>query len=166
MNWCVIFRSQESWLMRGQKATQTAAILTSTLLKHHVAPKLETILDRETKITHEMLSATIEARMGSGEGENAKGPDMKVWKNSKELNDVRFSPFYRNSITHGASRSIGESLSFHILPLSSPVLRRKATTSDTQQSPRMITFRIRECYLLHSECVTRPTARIWPGRSS
>ncbi|PFH49104.1 hypothetical protein AMATHDRAFT_195429 [Amanita thiersii Skay4041] len=70
------------------KAAQTAAALTTTLLKHHVAPKLESILDREAKITHEMLSAQVEARLGSGEGNSAKGPDMKVWSKGKGLQDV------------------------------------------------------------------------------
>ncbi|RDB21018.1 FACT complex subunit SPT16 [Hypsizygus marmoreus] len=70
------------------KITQTAANLTSTLLKHHVALKLESILDKEAKITHEMLAAQIEARLGSGEGSTAKGPDMKVWNKGKGLNDV------------------------------------------------------------------------------
>ncbi|KNZ75316.1 FACT complex subunit SPT16 [Termitomyces sp. J132] len=50
------------------KNVQVAAALTSTLLKHHVAPKLEAILDKESKITHDMLAAQIEARLGSGEG--------------------------------------------------------------------------------------------------
>ncbi|KAF8906014.1 FACT complex subunit-domain-containing protein [Gymnopilus junonius] len=67
------------------KYTQTAAVLTSTLLKHHVAPKLESILDKETKITHDMLAAQIETRLGSGEGSTAKGPDMKVWSKGKGL---------------------------------------------------------------------------------
>jgi nucleosome binding factor SPN SPT16 subunit len=71
-----------------QKATRTAANLTVTLLTHYVAVKLETILDRETKISHEQFSAQIEARLGSGEGENAKGPDMKVWGKGRGINDV------------------------------------------------------------------------------
>ncbi|TFK42772.1 FACT complex subunit SPT16 [Crucibulum laeve] len=70
------------------KTIQTAASLTSTLLKHHVAPKLESILDRETKVTHDMLSAQIEARLGSGEGSSSKGPDMKVWSKGKDLGSV------------------------------------------------------------------------------
>ncbi|KAF8078147.1 FACT complex subunit SPT16 [Lyophyllum atratum] len=70
------------------KSTQTAAALTSTLLKHHVAPKLESILDKESKVTHDMLAAQIEARLGSGEGSTAKGPDMKVWSKGKGLNDI------------------------------------------------------------------------------
>ncbi|KAK0483168.1 FACT complex subunit SPT16 [Armillaria novae-zelandiae] len=65
------------------KATKVAAGLTSTLLKQYVAPRLETILDRETKISHDQFAAQIEARLGSGEGEKAKGPDMNVWGHYK-----------------------------------------------------------------------------------
>ncbi|KAF9484717.1 FACT complex subunit SPT16 [Pholiota conissans] len=67
------------------KWTETAANLTSTLLKYLVAPKLESILDKESKITHDMLAAQIESRLGSGEGSTAKGPDMKVWSKGKGL---------------------------------------------------------------------------------
>jgi nucleosome binding factor SPN SPT16 subunit len=67
---------------------QTAARLTSTLLKYHVAPKLESILDKEAKISHDTFAAQIEARLGSGEGSLAKGPDMKVWNRGKGLDDV------------------------------------------------------------------------------
>ncbi|KAG6897840.1 hypothetical protein C0992_010328 [Termitomyces sp. T32_za158] len=71
-----------------KKNVQAAAALTSTLLKHHVAPRLEAILDKESKITHDMLSAQIEARLGSGEGSTAKGPDMKVWSKGKGSNEI------------------------------------------------------------------------------
>ena len=67
---------------------RTAANLTSTLLAHHVAVKLETILDREAKISHEAFASQIEGRLGYGEGDNAKGPDMRVWQRGKGLNDV------------------------------------------------------------------------------
>ncbi|THV07844.1 FACT complex subunit SPT16 [Dendrothele bispora CBS 962.96] len=70
------------------KTIQGASNLTSTLLKHHVIPRLETILDKESKISHDMLAAQIEARLGSGDGDNAKGPDMKVWSKGKNLTDV------------------------------------------------------------------------------
>ncbi|KAF8350878.1 FACT complex subunit SPT16 [Amanita rubescens] len=70
------------------KAAQIAANLTSTLLKYHVSPKLESILDREAKVTHDAFSAQIEARLGSGEGTSARGPDMKVWDKGKGLQDV------------------------------------------------------------------------------
>lgn len=73
-----------------------AASLTSTLLKYHVSPKLESILDKESKITHEMLSAQIETRLGSGEGKDSKGPDMKVWSKGKGLENVsHVSSVYR-----------------------------------------------------------------------
>jgi hypothetical protein len=57
---------------------------------HHIAPKLETILDREAKITHEVFAAQIESRLGSGE-ENGKPPDMKVWSKGRDLKDVGIS---------------------------------------------------------------------------
>ncbi len=59
-----------------------------TLLTHYVALKLETILDRETKISHDQFATQIEARLGSGEGESTKGPDMKVWGKGRGINDV------------------------------------------------------------------------------
>jgi hypothetical protein len=71
-----------------QRSIRTAANLTSTLLAHYIAVKLETILDKEGKITHEQFAGQIEARLGSGEGEDAKGPDMKVWSKGRGLNDV------------------------------------------------------------------------------
>ncbi|KAG1859511.1 FACT complex subunit-domain-containing protein [Suillus tomentosus] len=60
------------------KCIRTAANLTSTLLVHHIVLKLEMMLDKEAKITHEQFATQIEARLGLGEGEVAKGPDMKV----------------------------------------------------------------------------------------
>lgn len=77
-----------------QKIVRTAANLTSTLLANYIATKLETILDKEAKISHEDFSAQIEARLGSGEGDDAKGPDMKVWNKNPKLKDVRKLLFY------------------------------------------------------------------------
>lgn len=87
-----------------QKAIRTAANLTVTLLTHYVALKLETILDRETQISHDQFAAQIEARLGSGEGENAKGPDMKVWSKGRGINDVscarnHFSQYHPHILT-------------------------------------------------------------------
>jgi nucleosome binding factor SPN SPT16 subunit len=48
-----------------------------------------------------VLSAQIEARLGSGEGDNAKPPDAKVWNKGKGLGDVRFLHYivaYSNGI--------------------------------------------------------------------
>ncbi|KAF9072976.1 FACT complex subunit SPT16 [Rhodocollybia butyracea] len=70
------------------KIIQTAANLTSTLFRHYVTPKLESILDKESKISHEALAAQIESKLGSGEGNNAKGPDMKTWSKGKGLEKV------------------------------------------------------------------------------
>jgi nucleosome binding factor SPN SPT16 subunit len=71
-----------------QKAIRLASNLTSTVFSNYVAPKLETYLDKETVITHADFAEQIENRLGSGEGENAKGPDMKVWNKGKGLQDV------------------------------------------------------------------------------
>ena len=53
-----------------------AGNLTKTLLQHHIAPKLETIVDRQTKISHEGFATVIETRLGTDD----KPPDMKVWE--------------------------------------------------------------------------------------
>lgn len=68
---------------------RTAANLSSTLLTHHVATKLEQILDKETKITHQAFADQIESRIGSGDGERA--PDARVWSKGRALGDVSFS---------------------------------------------------------------------------
>lgn len=59
-----------------QSSLRMAGNLTKTLLQHHIAPKLETIVDRQTKISHEGFAALIEGRLGSDD----KPPDMKVWE--------------------------------------------------------------------------------------
>ncbi|TFY82810.1 hypothetical protein EWM64_g1199 [Hericium alpestre] len=69
-------------------AIRTAANLTTTLLTHHIAPRLETILDRETKISHEQFAAQIEARLGSGDDSNARGPDMRIFNKGRGLSDT------------------------------------------------------------------------------
>lgn len=63
-----------------------AGNLTRTLLQHHIAPKLETIIDRQTKISHEGFAALIEGKLGSDD----KPPDMKVWEKGN-LGKVRSS---------------------------------------------------------------------------
>ncbi|TFL07405.1 FACT complex subunit SPT16 [Pterulicium gracile] len=69
-------------------ATSVSAKLTSTLFKNFVVTKLETILDREAKVSHQQLATQIETRLGSGEGEKAKGPDVKIWAANKALANV------------------------------------------------------------------------------
>ncbi|KAJ8699613.1 FACT complex subunit spt16 [Pleurotus ostreatus] len=66
------------------KATEVAGVLTSTLLKHHVALKLEMILDKETKITHESFALQIEGRLG----DEQKGPDMRIWDKAKNARNI------------------------------------------------------------------------------
>jgi hypothetical protein len=123
-----------------QKNAQTAAALTSTLLKHHVAPKLESILDKEAKITHDAFGAQIEARLGSGEGSAAKGPDMKVWGKGKGLNDVRT---FESRCYHAPShcfplcRLIGNWLNSAILQSLFRVQARQVMISDTPSNPAM-----------------------------
>ncbi|CAK5279482.1 unnamed protein product [Mycena citricolor] len=73
------------------KCMQLAGALTSTLLKYYVADKLESILDKESKVTHSTLGALIEARLGSGEGDSAKPPDSRVWSRGKGLSDIDWS---------------------------------------------------------------------------
>lgn len=102
--------------------------MTSTLLKYHVAPKLESILDKESKITHEMLSAQIETRLGSGEGSSAKGPDMKVWSKGKGLENVSHQFFRAQPMLIYLSRWIGPQWSSVTLQLSYPSHRNPVTT--------------------------------------
>ncbi|KAL1947960.1 hypothetical protein VTO73DRAFT_13684 [Trametes versicolor] len=95
------------------KSIRVASTLTSTLLSHYVAPKLETILDREAKISHETFATQIEARIGYGEGDKAKGPDMKVWSKGRGLNDVDWgsTEFCYPPIIQSQSTSTGYDLS-------------------------------------------------------
>ena len=114
---------------------QKSAALTSTLLKYHVAPKLESILDKEAKISHEMFAAQVEARLGSGEGSSAKGPDMKVWNKGKGLDDVGVSYGARviASLTCASYfRSIGKWLNFVIHLSSFPDPANLDTICDIQ----------------------------------
>ncbi|KAH9930997.1 FACT complex subunit SPT16 [Fomitopsis serialis] len=95
------------------KSVRTAASLTSTLLTHYTVTKLETILDRESKISHETFAQQIEARLGYGEGDNAKGPDMKVWSKGKGLTDVDWASteFCYTPIIQSQTTSSGYDLS-------------------------------------------------------
>ncbi|KAA1474845.1 FACT complex subunit SPT16 [Dentipellis sp. KUC8613] len=94
------------------KCIRTAANLTTTLLTHHIAVKLETILDREAKISHEQFAAQIEARLGSGDEANAKGPDMRVWNKGRGLTDVDWmsTEFCYSPIIQSRSSSSGYDL--------------------------------------------------------
>ncbi|KAH7889938.1 FACT complex subunit SPT16 [Phlebopus sp. FC_14] len=94
------------------KIIRIAANLTSTLLIHHIVIKLETILDKEAKITHEQFASQIELRIGTGDADDAKGPDMKVWSKGRGLSDVDWSSteFCYTPIIQSRSTSTGYDL--------------------------------------------------------
>ncbi|KAF8337624.1 FACT complex subunit SPT16 [Cantharellus anzutake] len=72
------------------KLVRTASHLASALLAHSFVPKLETILDNQSKIAHIRLADYIENRLGAPDG--SKGPDMRVFNKSKHLGpDVDYS---------------------------------------------------------------------------
>ncbi|KAH9842336.1 FACT complex subunit SPT16 [Rhodofomes roseus] len=95
------------------KVVRTAANLTSTLLTYYAVTKLETILDKESKISHEAFAQLIETRLGYGEGDNAKGPDTKVWSKGKGLTDVDWASteFCYTPIIQSQTTSSGYDLS-------------------------------------------------------
>ena len=82
--------------------------------------KLESILDKEAEITHDMFAAQIEARLGSGEGSSAKGPDMKVWSKGKGLDNVCATNYFCHVSSHLLIRSISNWLNSVIRQLSYP----------------------------------------------
>lgn len=138
-----------------------AAILTSTLLTHHVAPKLESILDREAKISHETFAAQIEARLGYGEGDNAKGPDMKVWNKDQRLSNVSFKPrLYLHRDLNTLSRLTGHQRS-SVIPLSSShSQRRQGMTCDRARNHQQMIWHTRVYFWSRLGCDTRVTVRI------
>lgn len=147
----------------AQKVIRTAAALTSTLMAHYVALKLETILDRETKITHEHFAAQIEGRLGSGD----KGPDMKVWDKGKGLSQVRPAdlPLIDMRKSTEPFRLIGQWQSSATPPSSSPSPRARDMTSGLVPSPALMIWRIRACSWPQPACGIKATARIWAAVS-
>ncbi|KAL1410609.1 FACT complex subunit spt16 [Vanrija albida] len=69
------------------KATVTAARLTSTCMQHYFKSKMEALIDRETKITHENFSQLVEEKIGN----DVKGADMKLWNKNPQLGEVDFT---------------------------------------------------------------------------
>lgn len=164
MSWCVRLRLANitSSLKRFQKSIQLAGAITSTLLKHYVTDKLESILDKESKITHEMLSAQIEARLGSGEGDNAKPPDAKVWSKGKGLGDVRVSILPLSVLTV-VCRSIGLSSNSVIPPSSYRDRVARATTYAIPRNRPRTTFHTKEFSSSRSGCDINRTAPMLGG---
>jgi hypothetical protein len=144
-----------------QRTIRAASSLTSTLLAHHIAAKLEMILDRETKLTHEAFAAQIESRIGAGD----KGPDMKVWSKGKGLNNVRRVPMVSPQAFELTlrGRSTGSRSSLRTRPSSSRA--RLATTSSHPPSPARTIWRIRVSCSSPSACGTRATVRTSVARS-
>jgi hypothetical protein len=137
---------------------QKSAALTSTLLKYHVALKLESILDKETKISHAMFAAQVEARLGSGEGGSAKGPDMKVWNRGKGLKDVCISCYAQfTAFLMLYCRSTGSWLNFAIPQSSSRDLANLAMICDIQLNPATTTLHTRVYFWYLSDYATNLT---------
>ena len=140
---------------------RTAANLSSTLLTHHVAAKLEQILDKETKITHQSFADQIESRIGSGDGERA--PDMRVWSKGRSLGDVSSSDScsltrYCSDRRVGDLRSTGPALSSCTRRSFSLDLHGTATISEPLQRHLRTISLIRVLFSSHSECDTKVIA--------
>lgn len=150
----------------AQKCIRTAANLTSTLLVHHIVLKLEMILDKEAKITHEQFASQIEARLGSGEGDDAKGPDMKVWSKGRGLNDVRAALWNLLVYLNSYFRLIGHRRS--IVTLQSFSLGQQVLDMiyDQLQSHPRTQSHIKASFSSPLVCVTRVTVLISGGASS
>ncbi|KAI5451044.1 FACT complex subunit spt16 [Naganishia albida] len=66
--------------------TTTASRLCSTVMTHYFKPKMESIIDKETKVAHENLAMMVEEKLGS----EGKEPDKKIWNKNKQLASVDF----------------------------------------------------------------------------
>lgn len=58
-------------------------------MSHSFVPKLESILDKQSKIPHSSFAEYLEERTGNADA--SKGPDMRVFNKSRHLNDVDYS---------------------------------------------------------------------------
>ncbi|GFZ43528.1 FACT complex subunit SPT16 [Saitozyma sp. JCM 24511] len=61
--------------------------LTSTAMIHYFKPKMESVVDRGTKVPHSTFTAMIEEKIGNDE----KGADMKLWSKNPQLGEVDFT---------------------------------------------------------------------------
>ncbi|KZO99500.1 FACT complex subunit SPT16 [Calocera viscosa TUFC12733] len=83
-----------------------ASRLSSHLLANHFIPRLENIIDKDRKISHEALAAQLEDKLGRADDDNPKGPDMKIWSVVKGIteDDLNFADFiYTPIIQSGGS---------------------------------------------------------------
>ncbi|KAK6905729.1 FACT complex subunit SPT16 [Kwoniella mangroviensis CBS 8507] len=65
----------------------TGSKMTATTMQHYFKSKMESIIDRGTKVPHEVFAGLVEEKIGNDE----KGPDMKLWNKNSSLGDVDFS---------------------------------------------------------------------------
>ncbi|OWZ71873.1 FACT complex subunit SPT16 [Cryptococcus neoformans] len=69
------------------KTIITSAKLTSTVMINYFKSKMESIIDRGTKMSHEALAQLVEEKIGNEE----KGPDMKLWNKNPSLGEIDFA---------------------------------------------------------------------------
>ncbi|ORX35981.1 FACT complex subunit SPT16 [Kockovaella imperatae] len=65
----------------------TSGKLTSTAMIHYFKPKMESIIDKGTKVPHSQLAVLVEEKIGSDD----KEADKKLWSKNPSLGDVDFS---------------------------------------------------------------------------
>lgn len=63
-----------------------AARLCSTVMSAYFKPKMEAVIDKGTKLTHEYFATLVEEKLGN----DAKEPDQKVWSKNKQLAGIDF----------------------------------------------------------------------------
>lgn len=66
---------------------RTSSQLCSTVMDHYFLPKVRAILDKGTKMSHEVLASLVEEKLGNDD----KGPDMKLWNKDKSIGSIDFS---------------------------------------------------------------------------
>ncbi|KAG8901329.1 FACT complex subunit spt16 [Tulasnella sp. 403] len=101
---CMAVKDQEEL-----KLIRSGANLATTLLTAHFVPKLELILDRGSKTTHQALADSIEAKLGDG-----SKPDMKVFGKAKNAADIDFTSveFLYPPIVQSKASSTGYDIRF------------------------------------------------------
>jgi nucleosome binding factor SPN SPT16 subunit len=58
--------------------------MTSTAMTHYFKAKLESVIDRGTKMSNQELADLVDEKVGNEE----KEPDMKLWKKNPQLGEV------------------------------------------------------------------------------
>ncbi|KIO31093.1 hypothetical protein M407DRAFT_19971 [Tulasnella calospora MUT 4182] len=91
------------------KLIRTSANVASVILSAHFVPKLELILDRGSKTTHQALADSMDAKLGDG-----TKPDMRVFGKAKNASDIDFTSmeFIYPPIVQSKSSSSGYDIRF------------------------------------------------------